>query len=161
VIPDGWTTCDLSDAYGDQARVLPSGLRHFGDRTRFTGEVATVKCFEDNSLLKQQLNTPGAGRVLVVDAGGSLRYALLGDTIGREAVAAGWAGVLLYGCVRDTAVLATLALGVLALGAVPRRSLKNGEGQLGVAVEINGVAIVPGDRLFADEDGVVLLAAGS
>lgn len=151
------STCDLSDEYGDRARVLPPGLRHFGGRRRFAGTVETVKCFEDNSRVKEVLNTPGEGRILVVDGGGSLRYALLGDTIGREAVDHGWAGLVVHGCVRDTAVLATLELGVLALGSTPRRSLKNGEGQSAVPVEVAGVAVSPGEYLVADEDGVVVL----
>jgi len=161
LIPDGWSTCDLSDAHGDAARVLPPLFRHFGGRSRFSGTVATVECFEDNSRVKEQLNTPGEGRVLVVAGGGSIRCALLGDTIGGEAVAAGWAGVVLDGCVRDTAALATLDLGVLAIGVVPRRSLKNGQGVAGGPVEVAGIPCVPGDLLFADEDGVVLLPAGS
>jgi regulator of ribonuclease activity A len=155
--PPQTSTCDLSDAHGDRARVVPPGLRHYGGKRRFAGAVATVKCFEDNSRVKELLNTPGEGRVLVVDGGGSLRYALLGDNIGQEAVDHGWAGIVVYGCIRDTAVLETLELGVLALAATPRRSLKNGEGIIGVPVEIAGIAVAPGDYLAADEDGIVLL----
>jgi regulator of ribonuclease activity A len=153
------STCDLSDAYGDRARIVPPVLRHFGGRQHFSGLVETVKCFEDNSRVKELLNTPGNGRVLVVDGGGSLRYALLGDTIGQEAVDHGWAGVVVHGCIRDSAVLGSLDLGVLALGATPRRSLKNGEGLTSLPIEIAGVAVTPGDFLAADEDGVVLLDA--
>jgi regulator of ribonuclease activity A len=151
------STCDLSDAHGDAIRVLPPVLRHFGGHRRFHGLVQTIKCFEDNTRLKEQANTRGDGRVLVVDAGGSLRCALLGDTIATEAIEHGWAGIVLYGCVRDTAELARLDLGAMALDAIPRRSLKLGEGVVGVPVEIAGIACVPGDLLVADEDGVVLL----
>lgn len=151
-----WTTCDLSDEHGDAARVLV-GLRHYGGRRRFGGPVETVKCFEDNSKLKELANTPGDGRVLVVDGGGSLRYALLGDIIGGEAIANGWAGVVIHGAIRDSATLATMDLGVMALGTSPRRSAKNGEGRSGEPVEIEGVRIEPGDAVYADEDGIVVL----
>jgi len=150
------STCDLSDAHGDRARVLPPVFRHFGGKRRFGGEVATVKCFEDNSRLKELVGTEGRGRVIVVDGGGSTRYALLGDMVAREALARGWAGIVVWGCVRDTAVLETLDLGIVALAPMPRRSLKNGDGQVDVAVEIAGVPCAPGDTLLADEDGVVL-----
>jgi regulator of ribonuclease activity A len=151
-----WTTCDLADEYGDAARVIV-GLRHFGGIRRFSGPIETVRCFEDNSRLKEAANTPGGGRVLLVDGGGSLRLALLGDMIGAEAIANGWAGVVINGAVRDTAVLATLELGVMALGTTPRRSERNGEGRLGMPVEIAGARCAPGDLLYADEDGVVVL----
>lgn len=154
-----WTTCDLSDEHGTDARVLAAGLRHYGGTTRFSGVVETVKCFEDNARVKALANTPGDGRVLVVDGGGSLRYALLGDMIGAEAVAQGWAGVVIHGAIRDSAALATMVLGVMALGTTPRRSSRNGEGRAGEPIEIEGTRIVPGDVLYADEDGIVLLAS--
>jgi regulator of ribonuclease activity A len=150
-------TCDLCDKYGDRARVLPAGFRHFGGKKRFHGRVVTVRCLEDNSRLKELASTPGAGQVLVVDGAGSLRYALLGDMIGTQAFEHGWAGVVVHGAVRDTAALAELGLGVMALGAMPRRSLKNGEGQVGLVVEIAGVLCTPGELLVADEDGIVLI----
>jgi regulator of ribonuclease activity A len=153
------STCDLSDTFGARARVLPPVLRHFGGKTRFEGEIATVKCFEDNSRVKELAATPGAGRVMLVDGGGSTRYALLGDMIGKEAVEHGWAGIVVHGCVRDTAALATLELGVMALAATPLRSLKNGDGTVDVTIEIAGVACSPGELLFADEDGAVVIDA--
>lgn len=155
------STADLCDALGEAARVLPPALRHFGGRRRFSGEVLTVRCFEDNSRLKELANTPGAGRVLLVDGGGSTRCALLGDTIAAEALEHGWTGVVVHGCVRDTVALASLELGVMALGSTPRRSLKNGEGQAGVALELAGVRCSPGDLLFADEDGVLVVDPGA
>jgi regulator of ribonuclease activity A len=151
------STCDLSDTYGELARIVSPGLRHFGGKRRFNGAVATVKCFEDNSRVRELVTTPGDGRVLLVDGGGSTRYALLGDMLGREALAHGWAGVVVYGCVRDTSVLETLKLGVMALAATPRRSLKNGEGTVGVPIEIAGTPCRPGDLLFADDDGIVVI----
>lgn len=151
------STCDLSDKYGERARVVPPSLRHFGGKKRFHGPVVTLRCPEDNSRLKELASTPGAGRVLVVDGGGSLRYALLGDMIGKLVLDHGWAGVVVHGAVRDSAALAELDLGVMALGVMPRRSLKNGEGQVGLVVELAGVSCAPGDMLFADEDGIVLI----
>lgn len=153
-----WTTCDLADEHGDGARVLPHTLRHYGGTGRFTGPVATVKCFEDNSRVKELVETPGDGRVLIVDAGGSTRYALLGDNLAGTAQQNGWAGIVIHGCVRDTAALALLPLGIMAVGSTPRRSLKNGEGQAGIPIEIGAVGCAPGDVLFADQDGAVLIA---
>jgi len=151
------STCDLSDSHGDGARVCPPVFRHFGGRRRFAGEVVTVKCFEDNSRLKELVGTEGGGRVIVVDGGGSMRCALLGDMVAREALEHGWAGIVVWGCVRDTDVLQTLDLGIMALAPMPRRSQKNGEGKIGVAVELAGVGCTPGDTLVADEDGIVLI----
>lgn len=145
------STSDLSDANGEHARVLPPVLRHFGGRRRFSGEVVTVRCLEDNSLLRKLVTTEGSGRVIVVDGGGSTRCALLGDILAAEALAHGWAGVVIWGGVRDTAALAELDVGVVALAPTPRRSRKNGEGQLGVPVEIAGIPCAPGDTLVADE----------
>lgn len=151
------TTSDLYDQFGEQLRVLPPGLQDFGGRTRFGGEVVTVKCFEDNSRIKELFATPGAGKVLLVDGGASLRCALLGDLIAADGVRNGWEGIVIHGCVRDRVALKALALGVRALGVTPRKSLRRGEGQSQIAVEIGGVLCHPGDRLLADEDGVVLL----
>ena len=153
------TTCDLSDAHGERARVLPPQLRHFGGTRRFHGAVVTVECFEDNSKLKELAGTPGAGRVLLVDGGGSTRCALLGDTVAGQALENGWAGIVVHGCVRDTAALETMQIGVMALASSPRRSQKNDDGQVNVPVEIGGVRIAPGDLLVADEDGIVILDA--
>jgi regulator of ribonuclease activity A len=151
------STCDLSDEHGERGRVVAPVFRHFGGRRRFKGEVVTIKCFEDNSRLKEMVETPGAGRVIVVDGGGSLRYALLGDMLAKKAVARGWAGIVVDGCVRDTAELGTLDLGVLARAAFPRRSSKNGEGRINVPIELAGTPCAPGDMLFADEDGIFLI----
>jgi regulator of ribonuclease activity A len=156
-----WSTCDLSDAHGDDARVLPGTLRHFGGADRFTGTIETLKCFEDNSRVKELVESPGDGRVLLVDAGASTRYALLGDNLARAAEQSGWVGIVIHGCVRDTAELRGLPLGVMAIGSTPRRSLKNGEGLVGIPIEIAGVRCVPGDVLFADEDGAIVIAASS
>ena len=155
----GQSTSDLYDLHGEKLRVLPAVFQDFGGRKSFSGEVVTVKCFEDNSRVKDLLSTPGGGKVLVVDGGGSLRCALLGDLIAGQALANSWEGVVIYGCVRDRAALSELALGVKALASIPRKSVRRGEGQSQIPIEIGGVACQPGDRLVADEDGIVLIPA--
>jgi regulator of ribonuclease activity A len=152
-------TCDLFDRFKDDARFLLPGFRDFGAVTRFSGRAVTVKCFEDNSRVKEALATPGDGRVLVVDGAGSLRCALMGDIIAASAVKNGWAGVVIWGCVRDVAELATLNLGIKALASIPRASIRRDQGIVDVPVELPGAIINPGDIVFADEDGIVLLTA--
>ena len=150
------STADLWDAHGDALQSLPLQLRSFGGTPAFAGPVRTVRCFEDNALVKQILASHGAGAVLVVDGGGSLQTALMGDRIAQSAVDAGWAGVLIHGCVRDSIALARMPLGVKALGVNPRRSAKVGVGEVDVTVEFGGVVFRPGARLYADEDGVLV-----
>jgi regulator of ribonuclease activity A len=151
------STCDLFDSLGTRARVLPPLFQDFGGRPRFGGVIVTVRCFEDNSRVKEVLATAGRGKVLVVDGGGSQRCALMGDLIARSAVDNGWEGVVIYGCIRDRVALRDLALGIKALAAIPRKSERRGEGQIQLPIEIAGVACRPGDRLVADEDGVIIL----
>jgi len=151
-------TCDLSDRFPD-VRIVAPVLRDFGARRQFRGSAVTVKCFEDNSRIKELLATQGHGRVLVVDGGGSLRCALLGDMIARDAVANGWAGIIVDGCVRDTAVLATLDIGIKARAANPRRSTRRGEGTVAIPVEVGGAQVQNDDYVVADEDGVIFLNA--
>jgi regulator of ribonuclease activity A len=151
------STCDLYDTLGSSARVLPPQFQDFGGRPRFAGEIVTVRCFEDNSRIKEILATPGRGKVLVVDGGGSQRCALMGDLIAQSAVDNGWEGVVIYGCIRDRVALRELSLGIKALAAIPRKSERRGEGQIQVPIEIAGIACRPGDRLVADEDGVIIL----
>lgn len=155
-------TCDLCDAHqhddSGAFRVLPPLFQHFGGVRRFAGSVDTVQCFEDNSLVKQALERAGQGRVLVVDGGGSLRKALVGGNLAAAAARNGWAGVLVYGCVRDNAELAASAVGIAALGLVPMPTQKRGAGQSGVVLTVAEVRVAPGDWLYADEDGVVVAA---
>lgn len=150
------STADLLDEHGDRAQVCLLQFRSFGPPA-FSGRIATARCPEDNSLLRAAAGEPGGGRVLVVDGGGSYRCALLGDNIAALALENGWAGVVLNGCVRDSAALASLGLGVKALGTNPRPSRKEGKGEIGAAVEFGGVTFEPGARLYADLDGVVVL----
>lgn len=157
-----FATTDLCDAHEErliagELRVLHPAFRAFGKRARFAGPVATVRCFEDNSMVRAALETPGKGRVLVVDGGGSLRCALLGDMLATQARDQGWSGVIVFGCVRDSAILATLDLGVMALAATPRRSQRRGEGQLDVPIDLAGTRCASGDLVHADDDGIVLL----
>lgn len=155
-------TCDLCDTHKNDSsgafRVLPPVFRDFGARRRFAGLVTTVKCFEDNTLVKAAVDSPGEGRVLVVDGGGSLRRALLGGNLGAAAARNGWAGVVIDGCVRDVAELAVCDTGIRALAPVPLPTEKRNEGQRDVAVQLQGVWVHPGDWLYADEDGTVISA---
>jgi regulator of ribonuclease activity A len=153
-------TADLLDRHGDAAAVCMLPLRSFGGRAAFSGPVATVRCHEDNVVVKRRLGEPGNGRVLVVDGGGSLRVALVGDNVAGLARDNGWAGIVLNACVRDVAALSLLDVGVLALGSNPRPSRKHGAGEVDVPVEFGEVAFNPGDTLYADADGVVVIAAG-
>lgn len=149
-------TTDICDAYGDVVRVAEAiGLRHYGGRTTFSGLIETVKCFEDNSLVRATLEKNGQGKLLVVDGGGSLRCALLGDNIAALAERNGWAGVLVHGAIRDAADVATIGIGVMALGTNPRKSAKNNEGSVNVLVHFAGINFVPGHIIYIDIDGIV------
>lgn len=157
-------TCDLCDQHKNDSdgafRVLPPLFRDFGKRIRFAGPVSTVKCFEDNTLVKAAVDSPGEGRVLVVDGGGSVRRALVGGNLGKAAAKNGWAGVVVYGAVRDSAELAECDTGIRALASMPLPTEKRNEGQKDISVQIEGVLIRPGDMLYADEDGIVVMPAG-
>ena len=156
-----FATCDLCDVHksdcSGQFRVLPPVFRNFGGIARFSGPVSTVKCFEDNSLVKATVDSPGEGRVLVVDGGASLRRALVGGNLGVAAARNGWAGIVVDGCVRDVGELAQCGTGIRALAAMPLPTEKRQEGQRDVAVQVQGVWVYPGDWLYADEDGMVLM----
>ncbi|MDP3191424.1 ribonuclease E activity regulator RraA [Rhodoferax sp.] len=165
-----FATCDLWDAHKNAApevfRVLPSVLRDFGARRVFCGPVVTVKCYEDNSLVKAAVESAGfeetpdgrIGKVLVVDGAGSLRRALLGGNLGAAAARNGWAGVVIDGCVRDVAELAVLDVGIRALASIPMATERKNQGLQNLAVQIQGVWVHPGDWLYADADGIVISA---
>lgn len=148
-------TPDICDAHPD-VRILDPLFANFGGVESFCGPVRTVKCFEDNSRVKEAVAEPGEGAVLVVDGGGSLRCALLGDMLAEKAADNGWSGVIVYGCVRDVDVLAETELGVQALGAHPRRSEKRGEGQRDIAVTFAGLTLHPGQWVYADNNGILV-----
>jgi len=150
------STADLLDEHPDAA-VCDLPLRQFGGVASFEGTIATVRCFEDNVLLRQLVSGPGEARVLVVDGGGSLRVALVGDNIASLALGNGWVGLVLNACVRDSAALRTLGLGIKALGTHPKPSAKDGDGEVDVPVTFGGITFTPGARLVSDDDGVVVI----
>jgi regulator of ribonuclease activity A len=131
-------------------------FRAYGGRHAYSGPISTVRCFEDNSRVKEAVDGPGEGRVLVVDGGGSRRRALFGDKLGSAAVRNGWAGVIIHGCIRDSAELGRMDLGIRALGTMPLRSEKRGEGERDVPVRFAGVTFRPGECVYVDEDGVIV-----
>lgn len=149
------TTADLYDAHGEALQVALPLFRDFGGRLAFSGLISTVKVHEDNSLVKKALEEPGEGRVLVVDGGGSLRCALLGDNLAALGARNGWAGIVVWGCVRDVDALTAIDFGVKALGANPRKSGKTGAGARDVVLRFGDVEWRPGEWLAADRDGVV------
>lgn len=153
-----FVTCDLCDDHPEDVHVCEPMFGSFGGRETFGGEIVTVKCHEDNSRVKELLATPGKGKVLVVDGGGSLRCALMGDMIGESAVQNGWEGVIIYGCVRDVDALAQLDLGVHAVAAIPLKSVRKGVGETGLDITFGGVTFVQGQYVYADNNGVIVAA---
>ncbi len=151
------STADILDTHPGDARVCELVLLQFGGLGSFAGTVSTVRCFEDNAVVKRHVGEPGGGRVLVVDGGGSLRVALIGDMVAGLAAENGWAGIIVHGCVRDVAALRSLDVGIKALGTNPRPSGKSGAGEVDVPVEFGGVTFRPGAMLYSDDDGVVVI----
>ncbi len=150
-------TTDLYDAFEAEVEVLElPGLRPFGGAAAIAGPIRTLKVFEDNALVREMLSSPGDGAVLIIDGGGSLRYALLGDQLAELAVKNGWAGVIVHGAIRDSAAIAQMPLGVWALGTIPRKTVKRGEGQRDVPVRFGGTTFRPGAYVYADVDGVLV-----
>ncbi len=151
-------TADLVDEIYPDVRSCDLQLHNYGGRADFAGPITTVRCFQDNALLKSILSTPGDGGVLVVDGDGSLHTALVGDIIAALAQDNGWAGVIVHGAVRDASTLRTIDVGIKALGTNPRKGTKTGAGERDVAVTFGGVTFVPGDIAYSDEDGIVVVA---
>jgi regulator of ribonuclease activity A len=152
----GVRTADLYDQYGEALQSVTTQFASYGGRTGFHGPARTLRSYEDNLLLKELVASDGEGGVLVVDGGGSLRCALLGDNMARRAMENGWAGFVVLGAVRDRDELASLDIGVMALGTNPRRSRKDGEGAVDDVVIIGGVAIHPGAHIYCDADGTLV-----
>ena len=150
-----YVTPDLCDAYPDVLVAEPM-FSNFGGHDAFGGQIVTVKCFEDNSLVKEQVDLDGKGKVLVVDGGGSLRRALLGDMLAEKAAKNGWEGIIVYGCVRDVDVLAQTAVGIQALASHPMKTEKRGIGDLNVPVSFAGVVFRPGEYVYADNNGIIV-----
>ncbi|MDB2481404.1 ribonuclease E activity regulator RraA [Porticoccaceae bacterium] len=150
------STPDLCDQYPELVRVVEPMLSNFGGREQFCGQITTIKCFEDNSLVKQLVGTSGEGRVIVVDAGGSLRRACLGDMLAEQAASNGWAGLIIYGCIRDVDQIRATDIGVQALGVHPMKTDKKGVGELNIPVTFGGVTFAPKDYVYADNNGIIL-----
>ena len=157
-----FVTCDLLDDNEDKDLQVVSPsidgkfFRRFGARKTFGGQVVTVKCYEDNSRVKELLATDGTGKVLVVDGGASMRCALMGDMIAESAVKNHWNGVIIYGCVRDVDAIAELDLGVQALACIPQKSTRKGVGETGLTLSFGGVTIAQDDYIYADNNGIVV-----
>ena len=149
-------TADLYDQRGEELQSVALQFLNLGGNIRFSGPIRTVTCFEDNALLKSVLSTPAAGEVLVIDGGGSLNTALMGDMIAELAVQNGWAGVVINGAIRDRVAIGTMPLGVKALGSNPRKSTKTGAGVTDAVVEFAGVTFTPGRTIYCDEDGILV-----
>lgn len=151
-------TADLADRIGSDVRSCDLQFAQYGGQSQFAGPITTVRCFEDNALLKSVLSEPSEGGVLVIDGDGSLHSALVGDVIAGLGVENGWAGLIVNGAVRDAATLSTLDIGIKALGTNPRKSTKTGAGQRDIAVEFGGVVFAPGELAYSDDDGIVVVA---
>ncbi len=151
-----FSTADLCDDHAATLSIAAPLFRDFGGLASWSGRVSTVKVFEDNVLVRAALDEPADGRVLVVDGGGSLRCALIGDMIGELARKNAWAGILLYGCIRDAAAIAKLPIGLKALATHPLKSTKKGAGDRDIPVTFAGITFTPGAYLYADLDGVVV-----
>ena len=150
------STPDIADEFPEEVHALELPLQNYGGVQHFCGEVVTVKCHEDNSLLKELLDTPGEGRVMVVDGGGSYRRALLGDMLAEKAAGNGWSGLVINGVIRDVDQIGETQLGVQALGTIPLKTAKLGHGQQNISLRFGGVSIHPGDYIYADNNGVLV-----
>lgn len=149
-------TADLCDQFEAELRICAPIFHSYGGRDAFGGPISTLKLYEDNGLVRKTLESPGNGKVLVVDGGGSMRRALVGDQIAMLAVKNGWSGVVVYGCIRDSAAIAQMDLGVMALGTYPLKTVKRNEGQSDITVSFGGIDFIPGHHLYADGDGVIV-----
>lgn len=153
-----WNTPDLCDDFPDDLVVLPPLYQNFGGVPAFCGEVETVKCFEDNSRVKELLEAPGEGKVLMVDGGGSMRCALIGDLMAASAISNGWKGIIIHGCCRDVHDLEKMPFGVRALASTPRKPNRKGLGEASIVIDMAGVRIEPGMTVYADQTGIVVSA---
>ena len=151
-----FSTADLYDEHEGKVQVVNAFLQNFGGKKHFSGPISTVKCLEDNSHVRAALEEPGKGRVLVIDGGASNRCALVGDMLAEMGMKNGWAGLIVYGCIRDCAVVATLPIGIKALGTNPRRSVKKGVGDRDIPVSFGEAMFTPGEYAYVDADGILL-----
>lgn len=151
-----YLTPDLCDKYPDLVRVVEPIFKNYGGKSSFGGQIVTIKCHEDNSVVKETAGTAGNGKIIVVDGGGSLRRALLGDLIAKNAVQNGWEGFIIYGCIRDVDAISTMNLGVKALNTNPLKTEKKGIGDLNIPVSFGGVTFKPGEYVYADSNGIIV-----
>jgi len=151
-----FVTPDLCDENPELVKVVEPMFNNYGGKRAFGGEIVTVKCHEDNSVVKKQASEPGHGKVMIVDGGGSLRCALLGDLIAEKAVENGWEGLVIFGCIRDVDAIGELNLGVQALHTIPIKSVRKDRGDLNIEITFGGVTFAPGAWLYADRDGVIV-----
>ena len=151
------TTCDISDKLHPNVQYLEPVYKNYGAKTSFSGHIVTVKCYEDNSLVEVALKTNGKDSVLVIDAGGSMNCAMLGDKRATDAIKNEWEGILVHGLIRDSATIKGMEIGIRALGVYPLKSIKNGIGDSNLIVNFSGVTFTPGEYLYADEDGVIVV----
>ena len=149
---------ELCDQFPELIEVVEPMFCNYGGREAFGGEIVTIKAYEDNSLVREQVSLPGKGKVLVVDGGGSMRRAMLGDMLAEKAANNGWEGLVIYGCIRDVNAIGRTDVGVQALGSHPMKTDKRGLGDLNVALTFGGVTFRPGDYLYADNNGVLVSA---
>ncbi len=151
-----FATADLYDEYTDDVQVAQPMFNDYGGNKRFCGAISTLKVHEDNTLVRAALEQEGQGRVLVIDGGASLRCALVGDMLAQLGKDNGWAGIIVSGCIRDAAVIATIAIGVKALNTNPKKSAKKGIGERDIVVNFAGITFAPSAYVYADEDGILV-----
>ena len=151
------STCDISDQLHPHVQCLDPIFKSYGVKTAFSGRIVTIKCFEDNSLVEEALKMNGKGCVLVVDAGESLRCAMLGDKRASDAIKNEWEGIIVNGSIRDSVMINSMTIGIRALGVCPRKSIKKGNGKRNLTVDFSNVKFIPNHYLYADEDGVIVI----
>ena len=151
------STCDISDQLHPHVQYLDPIFKSYGGKTAFSGRIVTIKCFEDNSLVEEALKMNGKGCVLVIDAGESLRCAMLGDKRASDAFKNEWEGIVVNGSIRDSVMINSMAIGIRALGVCPRKSIKKGNGKRNLTVDFSNVKFIPNHYLYADEDGVIVI----
>ena len=151
------STCDISDQLHPHVQYLDPIFKSYGGKTAFSGRIVTIKCFEDNSLVEEALKMNGKGCVLVIDAGESLRCAMLGDKRALDAIKNEWEGVIVNGSIRDSVMINSMTIGIRALGVCPRKSIKKGNGKRNSTIDFSNVKFIPNHYLYADEDGVIVI----
>lgn len=151
-----YVTPDLCDQYPELIQVVEPMFNNYGEKDSFGGQIVTVKCFEDNSKVKELVATDGTGKVMVVDGGGSLRHALLGDMLAEQAAKNNWEGIIIYGCIRDVDVIMQTHLGVQALATNPLKTEKRGLGDINIPIKFGGVVFKPDEFVYADNNGIIV-----